>query len=111
MTELLAAPGQVLLGTGIAQHYYFVVRRLVANGDRSSRLRAILPDDGQELPISLVGVTTTQITIGEATLPASRYELDVAGTRHIIWADSGDGRILRVEIPDLEWTSIRQPGN
>jgi hypothetical protein len=111
MTELLAAPGQVLLGTGIAQHYYFVVRRLAAGGDQPSKLRAILPDDGQEQPISVIGVTTTQITIGEATLPASRYELDVAGTRHFVWADPGDGRILRVEIPDLQWISIRQPGN
>ena len=111
MTELLAAPGQILLGAGIAQHYYFVVRRLSAGGGQPARLEAILPGERQEQPISVISVTSTQITIGEATQPASRYELDVGGTRHIVWADPADGRILRVEIPDLQWTSIRQPGS
>ncbi|TFG66709.1 MAG: hypothetical protein E4H28_01060 [Gemmatimonadales bacterium] len=111
MTELLAAPDQVLLGTGIAQHYYFVIRRLTAAGGQSVELGAILPGDGQEQPIRVVGVDKTEITIGEAMQPANRYELDVGTTRHIVWADVTNGHILKVEVPDRQWTSIRQPGN
>lgn len=111
MTEMLAAPNQVLLGTGIAQHYYFVIRRLVADGDHPQELGAILPGDRQERPIRLVSVTTAEITIGDAVHPAHRYELDVGTTRHIVWADPADGRILKVQIPDRQWTSVRRPGS
>jgi hypothetical protein len=111
MTEMLAAPDQVLLGSGIAQHYYFVIRRLSGAGNQPVELGAILPDDGQEQPIRLVGVVATEITVGEETHPANRYELDIGTSRHIVWAARTDGRILKVEVPDLRWTSVRQPGN
>jgi len=111
MTEMLAAPDQVLLGSGIAQHYYFVIRRLSGAGNQPVELGAILPDDGQEQPIRLVGVVATEITVGEETQPANRYELDIGTSRHIVWAARTDGRILKVEVPDLRWTSVRQRGN
>lgn len=110
MTELLAAPDQVLLEPGIAQHYYFVIRRLKAAGGQPIELVAILPGDGQEQPIRVAGVASTQVTIGGVLRPADRYELDVGGTRHIVWADAADGRILRVELPDRRWTSVRRAG-
>ena len=111
MTELLAAPDQVLLGPGIAQHYYFVIRRLAAAGAPPTELVAILPGDGQEQPIRIADVASTEITIGGVVQPANRYELDVGRTRHIVWADPADGRILMVELPDRQWTSVRRPSN
>lgn len=111
MTELLVAPDQVLLEPGIAQHYYFVIRRLTAARGQPIELVAILPGDGQEQPIRVAGVASTEITIGGVAHAADRYELDVGGTRHIVWADPSDGRILMVELPDRRWTSVRRPGN
>lgn len=109
MTELLAVPNQVLLEPGIAQHYYFVIRRLAAGGEQPIELVAVLPGDGQKQPIRVAGVASTEITIGGVVHPANRYELDVGHTRHIVWADPADGRILMVELPDRQWTSVRQP--
>lgn len=105
MTELLANPRQVLLGPGIAQHYYFLVRRLSA-GARS--LTALLPRDGREAPIRLVSDTETTIQLGGTSIPARRWELDIDGTSHVVWSDPADGRILRVEIPDRQWRSVRR---
>lgn len=111
MTEMLAAPDQVLLGTGIAQHYYFVIRRLTAGGEQPLELGAILPGDGQEQPIRVVKVATTEIAIDGARQTANRYDLDVGSTRHIVWADVASGSILKVEVPDRQWMSVRQRDN
>ncbi|MFQ5530969.1 MAG: hypothetical protein ACE5FP_11570, partial [Gemmatimonadota bacterium] len=111
MTELLATPDQVLLGPGIAQHYFFVIRRIAAGGGPPADLVAILPGGAMEQPVHVDSVTATEFAIGGATQPASRYHLDVGGKQHIVWADPADGRILMVEIPDRQWTSVRRPGN
>lgn len=105
MTELLANPKQVLLGPGIAQHYYFLVRRLSA-GARS--LTALLPREGREAPIRVVGDSETTVELGGASVPARRWELEIDGASHLVWSDPADGRILRVEIPDRRWRSIRR---
>ncbi len=111
MRELLATPHQVLLGPGIAQHYYFVIRRINAAGGLPLDLVAIRPGRGLEHTVRVDSVTTTEITMAGAARPASRYDLDVGGEQHVVWADPADGRILMVEIPDRRWTSVRRPGN
>ena len=111
MRELLATPHQVLLGPGIAQHYYFVIRRIAAAGGRAPDLVAIRPGRGLEQTVRVDSVTATEITMGGAAQPANRYDLDVGGERHVVWADPADGRILMVEIPDRQWTSVRRSGN
>jgi hypothetical protein len=111
MTELLATPNQVLLGPGIAQHYYFVVRRIEASGGVATGLVAILPGGSREQPVVVQSVTDVDVMVGETSLPARRYDLDVGGAQHTVWADPADGRILKVEIPDREWTSVRRGNN
>ena len=111
MTELLATPSQVILGPGIAQHYYFVIRRIEASAAVATGLVAILPGGGREQPVTVNSVTAVEVMIGGTSRPASRYDLDVGGTQHIVWADPADGRILKVEIPDRTWISVRRPNN
>lgn len=111
MTELLANPNQVLLGPGIAQHYFFIVRRIEAAGDRNAGLVAILPGERSEQPVAVESVTEVDVMVGGTARGARRYELDVGGTEHLVWADPSDGRILKVEIPDRGWTSIRRASN
>jgi hypothetical protein len=108
MTELLATPNQVLLGPGIAQHYYFVVRRIEAVGDAGAGLVAILPEGGREQPVTVGSVSDVEVSLGEATRAARRYDLMVGDTQHVVWADASDGRILRVRIPARSWTSTRR---
>ncbi|MGD8496758.1 MAG: hypothetical protein PVF05_11240 [Gemmatimonadales bacterium] len=105
MTELLANPRQVLLGPGIAEHYYFLVRRLSAGG-RS--LTALLPQEGREAPIRLVGSRDTTVDVGSQAVPARRWEVEIDGSTHLVWSDLADGRVLRVEIPDRQWRSVRR---
>lgn len=111
MRELLATPDQILLEPGIAQHYYFAIRRITAAGGLPPDLVAIRPGRGLEHTVRVDSVTATEISLGGVAQPASRYDLDVGGEGHIVWADPADGRILMVEIPDREWTSVRRPGN
>lgn len=105
VNELLADPDQVLLEPGVAQHYYFVVRRLAAGSDR---LTALIPGEGREAPIRLTGTSDVTIEVGERSVDARRWELTVDGETHLVWSDRTDGRILRVEIPDRGWRSDRR---
>lgn len=105
VSELLAGPDQVLLEPGIAQHYYFVVRRLAAGADG---LTAVIPGDGQEAPIRLTTTSDVTIDVGGRSMDARRWELTVDGTTHLVWSDRADERILRVEIPDRGWRSDRR---
>lgn len=105
VNELLARPGQVLLQPGIAQHYYFVVRRLAAG---ARELTAVIPGEGREAPIRLMDASDTTLEIGGVSVAARRWELTVDGTTHLVWSDGADGRILRVEIPDRGWRSERR---
>ncbi|HSM07711.1 MAG TPA: hypothetical protein VLA33_01690 [Gemmatimonadota bacterium] len=105
VNELLADPDHVLLEPGLAQHYYFVVRRLTAGGDR---LTAVIPGEGREAPVRVAGTSNVTIEIGERSVDARRWELTVDGMTHLVWSDRSDGRILRVEIPDRGWRSDRR---
>ena len=111
MTELLAKPNQVLLGAGIAQHYYFVVRRIEASGGAATGLVAILPGGGREEPVTVDSVGDVEVNVGGMPRAARRYGLDAGGTKHRVWAAPADGRILKVEIPDRGWTSVRRTNN
>lgn len=104
--ELLANPSHVLLGPGIAQHYYFLIRRLSVG--RGGAI-ALVPGEGREASVRVVGTTDTTVAIGDEQVPARRWELTVDGTTHFVWHDPADGRILRVEIPERRWRSVRQP--
>jgi len=103
--ELLANPEQVLLEPGIAQHYYFMIRRLSAGTDG---LSAVIPGEGGEAPIRVADTSDVTIEVGDRSVEARRWELDVDGTTHLVWSDPADGRILRVELPDREWRSERR---
>jgi hypothetical protein len=105
VNELLARPDQVLLEPGIAQHYYFVIRRLAAGGDR---LTAVIPGEGREASIRVTDASDTTIEIGGRSTEARRWELAIDDATHLVWSDRADGRILRVEIPDRAWRSERR---
>lgn len=109
ISEMLADPNQVLIEQGVALHYFFVVRRLMAgSGDR---LKALVPRQAREVAIRVAAVRDDPVAVGDERRPARRYELMVGDSRHIVWADPVDGRILRVELPDRQWVSVRRAGD
>jgi len=105
VNELLAGPDKVLLEPGIAQHYYFVIRRLSAGG---GALTAVIPGEGREASIRVAEASEVTIDIGGASTAARRWDLTIDGATHRVWSDPDDGRILRVEIPDRSWRSVRR---
>ncbi len=105
VSELLANPSQVLLGAGIAQHYYFVIRRLAAGG--AGGVTAVIPEEGREAPVAVVETSETTVRVGDRDVPASRWELSIDGTTHLVWVAREDGRVLRAEIPSRDWRSLR----
>lgn len=105
VTELLANPSQVLVGAGIAQHYYFVVRRLSAGG--AGGVTAVIPARGVEAAIEVVGTSDAAVTVGDREVPAVRWELSIDGETHLVWVARDDGRVLRAEIPTRGWRSVR----
>lgn len=107
MTELLANPSQVLLGPGIAQHYYFLIRRLSASSG-AGELTALIPGEAREAPIRVVGTSDVALDLGGSSVPARRWELAIDGVSHLVWSDAANGRILRVEVPDRQWRSVRR---
>lgn len=105
VNELLADPNHVLLEPGVAQHYYFVVRRLATGAER---LTAVIPGEGREVPVRVAGRSDVTVEMGERSVDARRWELTVDDATHFVWSDRADGRILRVEIPDRGWRSDRR---
>lgn len=108
VNELLAGPDKVLLEPGIAQHYYFVIRRLAAGG---GALTAVIPSEGREAAVRVVRTSDSTVEIGGSSTSARRWELEVDGVTHLVWSHPDDARILTVEIPDRDWRSVRRPEN
>lgn len=106
VTELLANPSQVLLGAGVAQHYYFVVRRLSVGGARG--VTAVIPARGREASIEVVDTSDATVRVGSRDVPATRWELAIDGATHLVWVARDDGRVLRAEIPARSWRSVRR---
>lgn len=79
--------------SGIAHHYLVLVRALREAPD--GRLKAILPLDGRAVTARLTGRTEERVSLGDESVDATRYEVDVEGARHRVWLDADD-RLLRV---------------
>ena len=78
---------------GIAHHYLVLVRALRAAPD--GRLNAILPLDGRTVTARLTGRAEERVSLGDESVDATRYEVEVGGARHRVWLDADD-RLLRV---------------
>lgn len=109
VTEFLARPDLMLLETGIASQYWFLVRRLREIPSTSTvHLEVLLPRAGRTAPVSLLGTAEDSVEVGDVPLEARRYDLRIGEEEQSVWADR-EGRILRAEIAAREWTAVRQP--
>lgn len=82
-----------ILEPGIAHHYLVLVRAL--REARDGRMTAILPLDGRIATVRLTGRTEARVSLGDESVDATLYEVDVEGARHRVWLDADD-RLLRV---------------
>ena len=94
----------VLLDRFFAHHYYFVAQYLRPG---ETRISIIHPRPGGQVTGTLRMLGVQAIMLGEISVQGQRLELVLEGERHEVWLDN-QNRVLRVEIPSLEYAAIRR---
>lgn len=112
MTELLADREMVLVQTGVAHHYWFLIQRFGdAEAGTGGTVDALAPGAVNRSAIRLESVEDVELSLpGQPGVPARRYDILIGETRHIVWTGRPSGRVLRAEIPERSWTAVRLPG-
>ena len=109
MTEIAAGPGLLLLQSGVAHHYWFLVRRLQgAQAGKEGSVEAVTPSDVRRMGVELVAVEPDSVAgPGGTTVPTTRFEIRIGDTLHRVWVEQSSDRVLRAEVPSEEWSAVR----
>lgn len=102
--EFRAAPGTLLLDSGVAHQYYFLATRI---GSEGGTVPVISPRQGTQFDLRVVPVGTESIRIGGAQVEARRFRLEGPDGVRELWTDA-EGRVLRVEIPEQGYVATRE---
>ena len=101
--ELRAAPGMLVLDTGVAhQHFFLSLRLMSGNGP----LVAIVPREGRQVEVTLVESSQETIQIAGQAVESERLSLTVDQDSRDIWVDS-EGRVLRVSDSASGYSAVR----
>ncbi|WP_419161218.1 hypothetical protein [Candidatus Palauibacter sp.] len=95
-----------ILEPGVAHHYLLLVRALREAPD--GRLDVLLPLAGRSVPIRLTRQSAEPVAIGQGSVAATRFDLDIEGMRHSVWLDADD-KLLRVVDPRTGREAVRAP--
>jgi hypothetical protein len=109
MTELLADREMVLVQTGVAHHYWFLIQRFGdAAAGTGGTVDALAPGAVNRSEIRLESVEDVELSLSlRPGIPARRYDILIGETRHIVWTEQPSGRVLRAEIPERAWAAVR----
>lgn len=109
MTELLADRDLVLIQTGVAHHYWFLIKRFgQASAGQGGTVDALAPDAVERSSIRLDAVTEVELAMQDGpVLAATRYDMQIGESHHIVWVERTTGNVLRAEIPERAWVAIR----
>lgn len=109
MTELKADRELVLIQTGVAHHYWFLIKRFgSASAGQAGTVDALAPDAVERSSIRLDKVTDVELAFPEGPVrEAKRYDMQIGDTHHIVWVERDTGNVLRAEIPERAWVAIR----
>jgi hypothetical protein len=108
-TELMADRQLVLIQTGVAHHYWFLIQRFgQATAGLGGTVDALAPDAVERSSIRLDEVTEVELPTQDGqVLEATRYDMQIGESRHIVWVQRTTGKVLRAEIPERAWTAVR----
>ncbi|WP_419949367.1 hypothetical protein [Candidatus Palauibacter sp.] len=95
-----------ILEPGVAHHYLLLVRALRDTAE--GRLALLLPLVGRSVTARLAGRTEDTVAIGEGSVAATRYDVEIEGVLHRVWLDADD-RLLRVVDPVTKREAVRAP--
>ena len=110
MREYLAGEGAVIVDEGVAHQYYFIAQRLDA---ASFTVPLIIPRQSRQVSAAVTVGAAESITIGGQSVSARRLTVRPTGLPdRSVWVD-GEGRVLRLEVPDRGMTAERMapPGS
>jgi len=107
-TEFLADQRLVLLEREIAHHYYDLARRIRESGDpRSLDLEVLVPSESRTVSLRVRGLSRDTLTVEDARVSSTRYQISVGGEETLLWTATEDGRIMQVAIPGRGWQAAR----
>jgi hypothetical protein len=104
--ELPSEGMSTVLERGVAHHYLVLVQML--RDSPGSRVIIIVPSLGERTSARLAGEQRDDVTIGDRTVVATRYDLEVGPGRQSVWLDA-EGRLLRVSDPGGAIEALRMP--
>ena len=109
MTELMADRELVLIQTGVAHHYWFLIQRFgKAPAGLGGTVDALAPGAVERSAIRLDEVSEVELAIPDGpVLQATRYDMQIGESHHIVWVERTTGNVLRAEIPERAWVAIR----
>jgi hypothetical protein len=91
--EFPARTVEGILETGVLHHLYVLVRRFQSAGLSTAQI--VIPTTGLTATARLTAQQPDQVTLGDRTVAATRFDVDVGGVSWQVWIDA-DGRLLRV---------------
>jgi hypothetical protein len=103
--EYLLPTGAIVLET---EAFHQAAQLLIGRKTSSDlRVRALAPMENRERDVRVtLDAAIDTVTVAGVRLPASRWVVDDAGDRRVLWSDA-DGRVLRVTVPARGLDAIR----
>ncbi|MEX1258163.1 MAG: DUF6134 family protein [Gemmatimonadota bacterium] len=102
--ESRAAPGTLVLDTGVAHQYYFLAARLRSGG---GTVPVIVPREGRQFELQVTEVGQESLSIGGQTIAARHLRLTGNQETRELWVDA-EGRVLRVDHPAQGYSATRE---
>ncbi len=102
--EYLVSEGAVLAEPAVAHHHWFVAQRALAG---ATRVPLMIPSESRQVFAALTVDPAQALTLGGERIEARRIVVrPEGGAVRFVWVD-GEGRVIRLELPDLQLVAER----
>jgi hypothetical protein len=101
--EFRATSQTVVLDQGVAHQYFFLANRLPSG---AGTVPVVSPRAGRQFDLRVTLVGAESLTIGGTPVPSRHLRLEGGGGTRDVWVDA-DGRVLRVEDPEVGYVALR----
>lgn len=103
--EYRAAPRTAVLENHVSHHYYFLARFA---DEAATPILALVPAEGEQARLEVVSSESEPFRLGDEQFQARHLRLQGGGVIRDVWIDD-QGRVLRVELPGLDFRAERLP--
>jgi len=103
--EFPARSVRAIVELGVAHHYLVLLRILEGSPDD---VAVVIPSRGERVTARLIGEAADRVDIGQGSVAATRYDIEIGDMRRSAWLDS-EGKLLRVLDPSTGREAVRLP--